>query len=187
VLGNFTVFTRFFMAAFILISNSSVSSSEPMEDPSLVPLFASDATPAYRFRAYGDINKDGIKDLIVSEDMSNLSQNGLRLFIYLADSNGKYLFYDTVYSLPDRLKFERDGRGVRMWNSWHVSAQESTLYYDIMTDSGFIEGGSIVIFDGDAGGKISRAVVDTVYNNSDVDFIIERYRIINGRIEFIRN
>lgn len=161
-------------------------SDKKVTDPSLVPLTGADGKPAVRYRAYGDINKDGFEDVIVSESAEAMSQNGLNLFIYWGDSAGTYTFYDTVYSFPKRLKFESDGRGGRLWSYWHVSASEGVLSYLHLTDSGLVGGQGMRVYGGDGGGSISRAIVDAYFNTSDVNLRTEQFRIIDGVVEIVR-
>jgi hypothetical protein len=139
--------------------------------------------PAWRFRAYGDINKDGIEDLIVSEDAMNCSQNGLMLFVYWGVPTGKYIFYDAIYEYIEGLSFERDHSGIRVWTYVTAGGGEGGLGYYKLTDSGFVSGGVIKMFCGDGGGTISNEICGAVYRHSDVRFRIERYRIVNGKIE----
>jgi hypothetical protein len=174
------------MLSVAFSSALSADDSQAVADPSLVPLVGSDGNPAARYRAYGDINKDGFEDLIVSENVEAMSQNGLNLLIYWGDSAGTYSFYDTVYTSPKRLKFEIDGRGIRLWHCWHMSASEGILGYDWLADSGIVQGDNITVYGGDGGGSISRAVVDAYFNTSDVRLRIEQYRIVNGVVEIVK-
>src|SRR5262249_39291835 len=111
--------------SFLTVSaQDSTKTKELIDDPSLVPAFNSEGKPAFRWRMYGDINKDGHEDIVVSESLEAVSQNGLNMFIYFADSSGKYFFYDTIFSSPKRLSFERDYNNIKLWTYWHVSAAE---------------------------------------------------------------
>lgn len=175
---------------FLVLLAFAISHSEPptetnipVSDPSLVPLYKADSVPEYRWRAYGDIDKDGIDDIVVSEGLSHLSQNGVHLFIYFGDSTGRYLFYDSLFGSPSDLCFERDYHSTRLWTYWHGSASSGNLSQQILTDSGLTGGGSIRIYAGDGGTQMGRDLYNAVFDNCDVEFRVERYRIVAGKVE----
>lgn len=172
-----------YLAIVLLWICSSLPAADLVNDPSLIPALGYDSLPAWRLRAYGDINKDGIEDLVVSEETANCSQNGLKLFIYWGRPSGKYVFYDTIYEYIEGLSFERDNTGIRVWSYVTAGGGEGGLGYYTLSDSGFASGGGMKIFCGDGGGAISNAICDAVYRHSDVHFRIERYRIIDGEVE----
>lgn len=171
---------------FTPYAQDSTRTKELVDDPSLVPVFNSDGNPAYRWRMYGDINKDGLEDIIVSESFENMSQNGVNLFIYFADSSGKFFFYDTTFSTPRRLCFERDLRGIRLWEYWHIAASTAIIGYSWLADSGITQGQSMELNPGDAGGRVSNAVVTAIFGNSDVQFRTQTYQIIDGKVRIER-
>ncbi len=159
---------------------SETSQHTLVSDPSVNPPDGNLDTNIVRERAYGDINKDGFEDMIVS-DASGPSQNGYPLFIYFGDSSGMYWLYDTTFSFPWRLKFERDALGIRMWSTWHISAGETIIAYDFLTDTGLVSGGKMTIYPHDGCGEIDLAIMAAIYDNSDVELTEERYRIVNGK------
>lgn len=111
---------RYLVFLSIVIIAASTSPEVPkrsdvlIPDPSLEPLYHGDTIPEYRWRAYGDIDNDGIEDLVVSDGLSDSSQNGVTIVVYFGDSSGQYALYDSAYGSPNDLCFE-DSRGrIRM-------------------------------------------------------------------------
>lgn len=176
---------------FVVLAVSTALSEMPkhtlVPDPSLEPLNSEDGKPAVRWRAYADINQDGFRDLILSEDLSYISQNGNTLSIYMGDSSGMFWLCDQMFSFPHNLCFERDGGRTKIWSSWHKGGGETSVYYSIVTDTGLVGGGSLDISPGDGGGRISQAIWSAIHNNSDISLKIEQYRIINGKVEIIED
>lgn len=163
-----------------LVPDSAVS------DPSFVPLYLADTIPEFRWRAYGDINGDGIDDLVLSDGFSEMSQNGLPLFVFFGDSSGLFIFYDSLYGSLGDLCFERLGNRMRIWTYWHHSAIEGTIAWQWLSDSGFVNGGSFLVFSGDMGTEMGRAMCDAVFQHCAVSFRCEEYRIVDRKVDIRR-
>ena len=164
----------------LLTKDSAIS------DPSLLPLYLGDTIPQIRWRAYGDINDDGVDDLVLSEGFSEMSQNGLPLYVFFGDTSGLFIFYDSLYGSPGDLCFERFGSRIRLWTYWHHSAVEGSISYRWLSDSGFVNGGGIDVFAGDMGTEMGRAQYNAVFQNCDVHIRFEEYRIVSDSVEVRR-
>lgn len=167
-----------------VVSVGSTLAEGTVEDSLNLIEYGDDGLPIERWRAYGDVNLDGMEDLIISEDVAHARAGALYLRIYLRDSTGELSYYDSMVDDPHNLCIERCGTEVRIWTYEFLKKGCGLLVWWVASDAGLIPGGKLEINPGESGGRVSNAVLRAVYQNSDAEFKLQRSHIVDGKVQW---
>ena len=161
-------------------------SKDLISDPSVVPLDMIDSVHFdERSRIRADFNLDGLEDIALSDPLSTIGQSGnLEYTIYLQDSSGLYKELGNLATIWGRLSVEKVGNDAHLWTSGHMGGGETALGYCVIVDTGLVKGDGMVIFPGPAP-SISNSIYDAVFDNSDVEIIVEHSRTTNGKVKWL--
>lgn len=177
----------FYIFFSLLITAGTVTAGSPVEDPqvedpSAAPLQRKDGTFGERFRLTGDINNDGYEDLLLSDDIANLGQSGIRYFIYLKNEEGKFTLYDSIYTGIGSVAVEHFHEDSRLWLFVRLDSQSGIISYCDLGDDAITGCRSMRIHQGDGGTAIGGGVFRAVFGNSDVSFTLQKSETIDGKV-----
>ncbi|MBK7142509.1 MAG: hypothetical protein IPH75_10550 [bacterium] len=153
-----------------------------VEDSLMMPQLDGNGVPIDRWRVSGDFNLDGREDLLISEDIAKANDNGLYFAIYLRDSTGSLSFYDSFYDHPNRLCVESCGQAVRVWTYEYTGSGTGILAWAEITQAGLIPGNRVELHES---GRVSQAILGSVFRNSDVKFKVQRSRVVAGKVQWV--
>ncbi|MBN1211933.1 MAG: hypothetical protein JXA92_05090 [candidate division Zixibacteria bacterium] len=154
-------------------------------DPSARPLLRKDSTIGERFRVLGDLNCDGREDMVLSDDIADFAQMGIKLFLYLQDTAGNYILYDSIFAKPGSLAVENYWKGPRLWTYVRKNAQSGILSCSEISDSGLTDWHSMVIYPGDGGTDIGNGILKAVFDNSDSRLEIQKSQTEGDRVNWL--
>lgn len=179
---NFTRSAFWALGLTLLAIVSPALAADPVEDSLMIPQFDGNGIPVDRWRVYGDFNLDGRDDLLLSEDLTKANDNGLYFAIYLRDSAGTLNFYDSFFDHPNRLCIEACGSETRVWTYEYTGSGTGILAFAVVTEGGLIPGNRVELHES---GRVSQAMLSSVFRNSDVKFRIQRSRVVAGKVQWV--
>ncbi len=169
-------------AGLLLLGLSTALAAESIEDSLMSPQFDGNGVPICRWRVIGDFNLDGREDLLLSEDITKANDNGLYFAIYLRDTTGTLAYYDAFYDHPNRICIEACGQEVRVWTYEYTGSGSGILAFAVITEGGLIPGNRMELRES---GRVSQAILGSVFNNSDVKFKVQRSRVVAGKVQWV--
>jgi hypothetical protein len=157
----------------------------PMSDPSASPLLRIDGSAGERYRVLGDFNGDGREDMMLSEDIADIGQAGIKLYLYLRDTTDNYLLRDSVFTKPTTLAVEKFWKGSRLWIYSRRDAQTGIIACSEVSDSGLTGWRSLVIYPGDGGTSIGNGIFKAVFDNPDSRLELQKSRTEGDTVNWL--
>ena len=96
---------------FLFLLVPDTTGENPLSDPSASPLLRIDGSAGERYRVLGDFNGDGREDMMLSGDIADIGQTGIKLYLYLRDTTNNYYLCDSIFTKPTTLAVEK------FWNA----------------------------------------------------------------------
>jgi len=171
-------------ASIVFFLMVTLTEADVHENPSEIPLIRDDGTYAERFRVLGDFNCDGIEDMALSIDTKMFGQSGIEMIIFLQDSSGSFLEYDTIFAKPELIATERTISNPRLWIYGRINAQSGILGYSEVLRDSLSDFMSLKIYPGDGGSAIGNALLNAVLNNSDIELKVEKSTTVDGKVKW---
>lgn len=168
------------VAAFL-----AVAAPAKAQDPSTIALRQDSklGTFAERYRIIADLDGDSRDDLILSEDIRDFGTAGGSWTVYLSRA-AAFVKVGTIYAHQNAVSIESDHDAIqrlekdriyaRIWVYGKSSGTEGSLSYYRVGPSSVFEGGRLTIYPGDGGSALGRAVMEAVFNHSEIPFRLEK-------------
>lgn len=111
-----------------------------------------------------DLNRDGVKDIVISESLSLGGTGGQIYNLYV--STGKDRYQRVEQFLASRLSTEVHDGEVRLWSYTHISAREGRIGYRYFDrERQFRKSASLDIQTGDGGTEMGNDIMQAVFND----------------------
>jgi len=151
-----------------------------ISDPSAKPLPRQEFPPQRRFRILADFNGDGIEDMALSTDTRMFGNAGGWFSLYLGNGEGKYREYDGFFAHPLAISLERRHEMVRLWTYHRGGGASGMLGFRRVEEAGLSAYERIQIHPGDGGTRMGNAMMDAVFDNSDIPILVESGDMVDG-------
>jgi len=155
--------------------SSSFATNITEADPSSIPLKSINGI-AERYRIIADFNQDGILDLALSYNVNFFGNGGGQFTLYLGTDGAKYLNSGKFMAHPSAsvIAIEKWNGNSRLWTYLHGGGGIGSLGHYYISEKGLSDFQGITIHPGDSGTKMGNAIIDAIFNHTDVPIEVQR-------------